>query len=288
MSASAVVNHHTSVSTLEAADDMSAELRSTMDALADTMLKPNGETPSVSQVMRSVGNKLNVEHAIEKIEKKNLPSDVVALVKAASTKEHSTQPFSEASLDKARVALNGLVEASWKELDDKIIECKEFEEQNRGTFDQVTTDISRLVEQISDLQRIESESINGIAATEQQIEDVEASLAEEKKVYDQIYAVNNAEMIIRQNDLDVFTFILFSPSALMPLLSCKSRVAELAQTAFARRMLATTFCTFPIVQHRSSIRRCLTPKHARWSATSLELSKWKVPIVQVSSRLISL
>lgn len=208
MSASAVVNHHTSVSTLEMADDMSAELRSTMDALADTMLKPNGETPSVSQVMRSVGNKLNVEHAIEKIEKKNLPSDVVALVKAASTKEHSTQPFSEASLDKARVALNGLVEASWKELDDKIIECKEFEEQNRGTFDQVTTDISRLVEQISDLQRIESESINGIAATEQQIEDVEASLAEEKKVYDQIYAVNNAEMIIRQNDLDVFTFIL--------------------------------------------------------------------------------
>ena len=68
----------------------------------------------------------------------------------------------------------------------KIIECKEFEEQNRGTFDQVTTDISRLVEQISDLQRIESESIDGIAATEQQISDVEATLAEEKKVYDQI------------------------------------------------------------------------------------------------------
>jgi len=145
MSVSAMVNHQSSVSTLEAADDMSAELRSTLEALADTMLKSNGDTPSVSQVMRSVGNKLDVDHAIEKIEKKNLPSDVVALVKASGTKEHSSQPFSEASLDKARVALNGLVEASWKELDDKIIECKEFEEQNRGTFDQVTTDISRLV-----------------------------------------------------------------------------------------------------------------------------------------------
>ena len=51
---------------------MSAELRSTMEALADTMLKPNGETPSVSQFMRSVGNKLDVDHAIEKIEKKKL------------------------------------------------------------------------------------------------------------------------------------------------------------------------------------------------------------------------
>ena len=32
---------------------------------------------------------------------------------------HSQQPFSEASLDKT----NGLVEVSWKEMDDKIIEC---------------------------------------------------------------------------------------------------------------------------------------------------------------------
>jgi hypothetical protein len=179
ISASAMVNHH--ASTLESQDDMSADLRATVEALADSWLKPNGATPSVSQVMRSVGNKMNVEHAIEKIEKKNLPSDVVALVKASNSKQHLSQPFSEASLDKARVALNGLVEASWKELDDKIIECKEFEEQNRGTFDQVTSDISRLVEQISDLQRIESESIDGIASTEQQIGDVEALWLKRRK-----------------------------------------------------------------------------------------------------------
>merc|ERR1719265_2743346 len=152
---------------------------------------------------------MDFKAAAAKMEKKKLPDDVAALIKTqARDASSSQQPLSEASLDKARVALNGLVEASWKELDDKIIECKEFEEQNRGTFDQVVTDISRLVEQISDLQRIESESIDGIASTEQQIQDVEATLAEEKKIYDQIYAVNNAEMVIRQNDLDVFTFIL--------------------------------------------------------------------------------
>ena len=67
ISASAMVTHH--ASTLESQDDMSAELRATVEAIADSWLKPNGETPSVSQVMRSVGNKMNVEHAIEKIEK---------------------------------------------------------------------------------------------------------------------------------------------------------------------------------------------------------------------------
>ena len=58
------------------------------------------------------------------------------------------------------------------------------------------------------LQRIESESIDGIAQTETEIEGVEATLAEVKKIHDHIYAVNSAEMTIRQNDLDVFTFIL--------------------------------------------------------------------------------
>merc|ERR1740117_2076507 len=177
------MNQHTSKAAMEVDDDMSSELRATVEALADAWLRPDGDTPSVSQVMRAVGNKIDVQHAVEKLQKKNLPTDVVALVKASGTKEHSSQPFSEASLDKARVALNGLVEASWKELDDKIIECKEFEEQNRGTYDQVVSDISRLVEQISDLQRIESESISGITQKEQEISDVEATMDEEVKIY---------------------------------------------------------------------------------------------------------
>jgi len=55
----------------------------------------------------------------------------------------------------------------WIELDDKIIECKEYQEKNRATFDQVVTDISCLVEQITDLERAETvprghcEDVNG-------------------------------------------------------------------------------------------------------------------------------
>ena len=116
--------------------------------------------------------------------------------------------FDENSMAKARIALNDLVEKLWVELDDKIIECKEYQEMNRGTFDQVVTDISRLVEQITDLERVETESLEGIAKMEMEIKGVEAELSKETKIYNYNFAKNNDELTRRQNDLDVFQFIL--------------------------------------------------------------------------------
>ena len=93
-----------------------------------------------------------------------LPHDIQALVKSKS--ESSTAKFSEESMAKARAALNNLIEKAWVELDDKIIACKEYQVMNRATFDQVVTDIARLVQQITDLERIETESMEGIAIME--------------------------------------------------------------------------------------------------------------------------
>jgi len=186
--------------------DVSEDLRSTVEAMATSMLRQDGSPASISGVLRTVSAKLDIKNAARKIEKR-LPDDVASLVRTSVNGEVS-QPFSEESLDKARTVLNGMVETAWKEMDDKIIECKEYEEQNRGTFDQVVTDISRLVEQISDLQRLETEAIDGIQQMETEILDVEAEVAKETKTYKEIFAANNAEMTIRQNDLDVFTFIL--------------------------------------------------------------------------------
>lgn len=70
MPVSAVMNHHTSSAAMEVDDDMSSELRATVEALADAWLKPDGNTPSVSQVMRAVGSKIDVQHAVEKLQKK--------------------------------------------------------------------------------------------------------------------------------------------------------------------------------------------------------------------------
>merc|ERR1719506_3197086 len=86
--------------------------------------------------------------------------------------------------------------------------CKGFEDMNRENYGQVTRDIARLIAQINDLERIEAESIDGIAAKEQEILDVEQLLDKETASYNAEYATNSAELTIRQNDLDVFQFIL--------------------------------------------------------------------------------
>jgi len=186
---------------------VSAEISETLQGMAMDLLSvhPVEGMASVRDGMKAVSGKLDLKTALKAVSHKNLPTEVRALVKAAST---STGGFDETSMGKARIALNDLVEAAWVELDDKIIECKEYQEMNRATFDQVVTDISRLVEQITDLERVETESLEGIAKTEQQIKEVEEELSKETKIYNYNYAKNSEELTKRQNDLDVFQFIL--------------------------------------------------------------------------------
>merc|ERR1719163_1379667 len=150
---------------------------------------------------------MDLKSAAKALESHALPNDVRALV-ARTSSASKTAKFDESSMAKARIALNDLVEKSWVELDDKIIECKEYQEMNRATFDQVVTDISRLVEQITDLERVETESLEGIAKSEAEIKAVEAELSKETQIYNLNYAKNSEELTRRQNDLDVFQFIL--------------------------------------------------------------------------------
>ena len=79
---------------------------------------------------------------------------------------------------------------------------------NRATLDQVVTDIASLVEQIIDLERIETESMEGIAKMEAEIKAVEEELTKETLIYNVNYAKNSEELTRRQNVLDVFQFIL--------------------------------------------------------------------------------
>ena len=79
---------------------------------------------------------------------------------------------------------------------------------NRENYARVTRDIMRLIEQINDLERIEAESIEGISQKESEIFEAEGVLVKEAKLYDIEYAENEAELTIRQNDLDVLQFVL--------------------------------------------------------------------------------
>jgi len=191
----------------DAHTDVSAEIRETLQSLAMDLLAqhPVDGMTSVRDGMRAVSGKMDIKTAIKAIDNRHLPSDVQSLVKTAS---QGRTTFDETSMAKARVALNDLVEKAWVELDDKIIECKEYQEMNRATFDQVVTDIGRLVEQITDLERVETESLEGIAKMEMEIKAVEEELSKETKIYNFNFAKNTEELTRRQNDLDVFQFIL--------------------------------------------------------------------------------
>jgi hypothetical protein len=180
--------------------------------------------------------KVDREAAVERIQGK-LPAEVASLVRASvRTRGSSQQPFDEDSLAKARKYLNGMMESAWKELDDKVIQCKEFEDRNRGHFEQVMTDIARLGEQIADWQRVISETVEFINTKDLEIRAVQATLKQETTIYLKIYYENSMEMTIRRNDLAVFQFMLKltkckSAAALLQLDEGKRRGANMCNTA---------------------------------------------------------
>merc|ERR1719316_2659620 len=120
---------------------------------------------------------------------------MVSLVASNSGKEEPT--FDESSLAKALNVLNNLVEAGWKELDDKLIECKEFEERNRGTYDQVMTDIARISEDIADLERERNKAQQCINDKEESIIKVHEEIKEATTAYTITHMKNAREMQIR-------------------------------------------------------------------------------------------
>jgi hypothetical protein len=185
---------------------------STMEGLVSRLLKRHGHPPSRAEMAEAGMQRMDAATAARSLDGK-LPAEVASLVRlsvAAQGTEGaaSRQPFSEDSLAKGRKYLNVLIEKAWAELDVKLIDCKEFEDRNRGTFDQVMTDIARLAEQIADLERIKSEATEMINVKEQEMDVVVESLKKATSVYMKIYMTNKQQMTIRKNDLAVFQFML--------------------------------------------------------------------------------
>merc|ERR1719498_1726915 len=179
--------------------------------------------------------KVDRQVAVEHIQGK-LPADVASLVRASvrAGRGASQQPFDEDSLAKARKYLNEMMESAWQDLDNKVIECKEFEDRNRGHFEQVMTDIARLGEQIADLQRVISQTVEFINTKDLEIISVQATLKKETGIYLKIYYENKQDMTIRKNDLAVFQFML-------KLTKCKASAA-LTQLADHEKTSGLNMC----------------------------------------------
>merc|ERR1719159_2300723 len=178
-----------------------------MESLVSRLLNRHEKHPPSQGEMVGEGvKKMNVDAAARRLEKK-LPQDMASMVRE-SVSSTSRQPFAESSLAKARKYLNALTIKAWKELDDKLIACKEFEDKNRVSFKQVMTQIATLAAQLADLSRIKAQATEMINVKEQELITTKAMLKTETDNYMKVYLANKAEMQIRKDDLAVFSFML--------------------------------------------------------------------------------
>lgn len=173
------------------------------------VMDPDMDDPDAGGVMKRISGHVDLASALNAVQHKELPAPVAHMVQSAATSNSTAfASYDDASMEKARVALNSLIEKAWVELDDKILKCKGFQDMNRENYGQTTRDLSRLVEQISDMERLESESIDGGASAVAELERVEEVLAKETGAYQSEFDANDAELKIRKNDLEVFQFVL--------------------------------------------------------------------------------
>jgi len=168
-----------------------------------------GKGPGVAEVMKTAQDKMELGDAMQRLHGK-LPTEVTALVgtQAKAATAGQVGPFDEASLKKANAILNNMIEKAWETLDNEIIKCKEFEARNRGTYDQVMTDLARLGEQIADLERMQAEAIEGMNSKDFEFSQLQSELRKQQVIYMKMKWANQQEMTIRQNDLQVMTFVL--------------------------------------------------------------------------------
>merc|ERR1719440_426011 len=101
--------------------------------------------------------------------------------------------FDESSLQKARNILNDMIFTAWGELDDIIFECKEFQERNRGTYEQVVGDLARLGSQLAALNTRRVEASEGIMEQDRLRKELEGQMDKETTQYEAKRLVDDRE-----------------------------------------------------------------------------------------------
>ena len=165
-----------------------------------------GKGPRLAEVAQRIHKKMDLATAVRQLHGK-LPKDVASLIRM-TTSEKEVGQFDEASMQKARKILNNMMLHAWGELDDVVFECKEFQERNRGTYEQVVADLARLGSQLSRLGELRVSSQQGIFDKDRERKDAEERLNKLTTEFEKTLFENQREMTIRKNDLAVFDFIL--------------------------------------------------------------------------------
>jgi len=183
---------------------LSLEASHSLQMFADKIMEVPEADANPHDLLASVESNMDLHTARSLMSRKKLPSVLSTMVQAAP----AGKTFDENSLTKARTALNKLYEEAWKNLDEAIAECKSFQEQFKENDGQVTRDISRLVEQINDLSRVESDATLGIEKMKEDIETLKETLQKEKRIYYQRDKEDKTMLAIHTSDLAVYTYVV--------------------------------------------------------------------------------
>lgn len=169
----------------------------------------HGKSPGVHDLVNSMHSRMALGDAVSRLDGK-LPVEVASLVhlSATSGSANSRANYDDASLQKARKILNNMMFKAWGELDDVIFECKEFQARNRGTFQQVMSDLARLGSQLAKLSVKRVGAAQGIGFQDSKRKEVEGVMQDVTQEYKRTLYENNAKMTIARNDLAVFDFVL--------------------------------------------------------------------------------
>mmetsp|Transcript_130843 Transcript_130843/g.317827 ORF Transcript_130843/g.317827 Transcript_130843/m.317827 type:complete len:992 (-) Transcript_130843:108-3083(-) len=168
-----------------------------------------GKGGPLHDIVKEASNKINMEEAVRQLDGK-LPADVASLVRLTSQAgaKAAKTDFDEDSMQKARGILNNMIYEAWLDLDDVVFECKEFQERNRGTYEQVVNDLARLGSQLSALGEKRVTSAAGIVSYDAQRKEVERLESDATQQFTAQRYKNQQELTRRKNDLAVFDFIL--------------------------------------------------------------------------------
>ena len=183
-------------------------LKTTLETMVGKAMQWHAKGPSMGDIARVGHNKMQLQDAVRQLDGK-LPEDVAALLRLTGGQGNSKRAaLDEASMQKARKILNNMIYGAWLELDDVVFECKEFQERNRGTYEQVVSDLARLGSQLAKLGEEQVSANQGVAKADTERKDADTRLQELQSQFTQTRFENNREMSIRKNDLAVFYFIL--------------------------------------------------------------------------------
>lgn len=184
-----------------------SKARSAIKNIASSMLNSKGNIPRLHEIMRTVSKSMRVHEALHHLRRHQMPPDV-ALALQQSTSVSSRAPLSEESMSKARKYLNDLLQKARGQVDEKIMECKDFDDKTQVSLDQASTDMARLGEQLADFQRLKVEANEGINTMEQEINDAEERRRQSVQEYGNSWMKLQKELKAHQQDASVFGFLL--------------------------------------------------------------------------------